>query len=1489
MAQIKTYARLKPTKKAYNGYVISKNVLTMHIPDNKDFVILGPQNNLRSNFSYDILFTNIFGCEASQEEVFDGVAKDIIQNFLNGYNGTIFAYGQTGTGKTYTVEGNTNRYSARGLATRALSMIYQELEKRSDQHISVYLSYLEIYQEVAYDLLNPAARSTIPIAPFARVTVVEGPRGSCILRGLSLHLAANEEIAQMLLLQGQANRKVAETPVNQRSSRSHAVFTVYLQVRKHDSDVLVNSKLHLVDLAGSERVSKTGVDGQQLTEAKSINLSLHHLETVIIALQLDKPTSAVSKGENPPQQSRSNSSLMSSGPSSDNGGSRQLRFVPYRNSLLTMVLKDSLGGNCLTAMIATISLEPENLGESISTCRFAQRVARIANNARRNEEVDDKAMIKRLKNKVAYLENQVALLGSKGRSDPVTDEEIMEVLTDEDQRICERIMEGFLQGVITDPIEAGISDHCRFRACLHLLKQQFLHRSLVSSSMATGLSTSSALSRVPGSSGAAVTHGTSTSTSTLLPRHSGTQLDVLGANNPQQDSGDYSTIRQAFAQAESVEADPHTRSDELEDLRGRHGYNSYDVRNSMPLSEKSHATKSGRVGGGAEDVPLSHTSDPSGFKNFSSKMKAKRGGIDEILQACSSGGGGGGGGQAADQRYKSPYERRREKEIRRLSRKLTEMEEDTAGKETHLQQMKEQAIVEELLVAETGLRLKLQVAEEQVADQHAYLLQLKHLQADPDLITKEQLVEKQLRKRQAKFHEKLSKVLASKETLEQDFAQRRSGQGASSSLTGPYQDQSCSNDNSVKMSLEERFGQYKQGKGALNTRQVFDLLKNEEKKQQKESQKVKRETNMVKTKQLAIKEAATLEKLRELKQMLKLSLMKEEQQLKQRGEEQNGEDSDARGGIIGEFSSCELNTSSSNRGRENESLGFGRASSNIHGSKIQQAGAHSQSRGSKSSYHEDHPGSRLYDDHLESEKKNVSGSNHTEAWPARSPANQNQSHCSHMTAEQSWKVQQFMAEMIGGSSESNLYPGRDLRSEQGLAIPTFSLSHTSSTLTPDNENLSRSAASTPGVSRLGGLSEKTVTHGSRMSKSFHDPHHSLKFLRNDGDLHSVVGEVENAGRETPTMFATKDPSRSAATRLNINTNNVVGTDDYLESGELFMSDLEPSSTAVCSGNYTGHLTSSSKTGLESNTKLEDKADEDNTEQASFSPLPSLLALQQLQREHNLGPVVLPSEYINSMSSEDQFDARRMGLSSRTFESALNHMLEGDRVGRNNNHLDKSERNAPDLPYTVDPYEGFTRSSRLPQKTGRYNFSLSESPYRQPQGHRQQFEKSSTNGHKILTSDPKKADKNFGHHSVPASAWGPESKNASVADRLANFLESPSTKQDRYYNDGQTGDIQKSPCKETFDSKLAEYQNRSFSNHTSVPSQKDIDDIKSEEEDSFFGLQPAKTKLTALSQEEGEKTFMSTVAAERARVEKIRRARDAAEVIQRGWRKFRARQ
>ncbi|CAG5118969.1 unnamed protein product [Candidula unifasciata] len=804
MAQIKTYARLKPTKKPYSGYEISRNILTVHIPDNRDVLVLGSHQAVRSNLSYDIVFTDIFRPEATQEDVFDGVAKGIIQSFLNGYNGTIFAYGQTGTGKTYTVEGNSTNYNTRGLSTRALSMIYQQLENRMDDHITVCLSYLEIYQEVAYDLLNPISRSSLPLAPFAKVTVVEGPRGSCIFRGLSLHLAANEEIAQMLLLQGQANRKVAETPVNQRSSRSHAVFTVYLQVRKHDSDVLLNSKLHLVDLAGSERVSKTGVDGQQLTEAKSINLSLHHLETVIIALQTDRSTSSSSTAggdrsriDNPPSQSRSNTSFMS-GPSSDSG-TKPYKYVPYRNSLLTMVLKDSLGGNCLTAMIATISMEPENLGESISTCRFAQRVARIANNARRNEEVDDKTVIKRLKHKVANLEHELSVLRSKGMSEStITDDDLLTVLTEDDRTTCAKIMEGFLQGAIADPVDAGIYDQSRFRECLKLLKRQYLH-SLSSNS--PQLQTAQQLQQQQ-SRQVVVDH----------PSEAGHQLQP---NNPHRDSGDHnmSDVTQTDSSILFSQQRPAVGSASLLQLQA------------------------------SSDAMLSSEDRTLGAVNTSDVDK-KSNEHDQYVETC------------GNDTSRPHYDRQNTKDHKKHgSQKLSLLEQEQALKQEHLAQMSQDILMQELLAAENNLRLKLQVVEEQVAEQHAYVTQLRHNQVDVAQIAREQLVEQHLLKRQAKFRAKLSKLLDNKAKLQYTLA---SGRELSAPVYPAFN----------RSSVEDKFNQFKQGKGCHNW-QLSDALKSEGNDQYKESSsKLDRDRLAQKSRHLD-KEITIQEKIREHKQKLK--------------------------------------------------------------------------------------------------------------------------------------------------------------------------------------------------------------------------------------------------------------------------------------------------------------------------------------------------------------------------------------------------------------------------------------------------------------------------------------------------------------------------------------------------------------------------------------------------------------------------------------------
>ncbi|KAL2099403.1 hypothetical protein ACEWY4_005883 [Coilia grayii] len=177
--------------------------------------------------------------------------------------------------------------------------------------------------------------------------------------------------------------------MNQTSTRSHCIFTIHVCSRQHGSATVRQSKLHLVDLAGSERVGKTGVGGQLLTEAKYINLSLHYLEQVIIALS---------------EKNRSH--------------------IPYRNSLMTSVLRDSLGGNCMTTMIATISVDTTNLDESISTCRFAQRVAMIKNEAVLNEELDPTLQITCLKREIQVLKDELAMITGEQRSDDLSPQEI---------------------------------------------------------------------------------------------------------------------------------------------------------------------------------------------------------------------------------------------------------------------------------------------------------------------------------------------------------------------------------------------------------------------------------------------------------------------------------------------------------------------------------------------------------------------------------------------------------------------------------------------------------------------------------------------------------------------------------------------------------------------------------------------------------------------------------------------------------------------------------------------------------------------------------------------------------------------------------------------------------------------------------------------------------------------------------------------------------
>ncbi|XP_075123451.1 kinesin-like protein KIF6 [Leptodactylus fuscus] len=256
---------------------------------------------------------------------------------------------------------------------------------------------------------------------------MEDPDQNIHLKNLSLQPATTEEEALNLLFLGDTNRMIAETPMNQASTRSHCIFTIHISSKEPGSATVRRSKLHMVDLAGSERVAKTGVGGQLLTEAKYINLSLHYLEQVIIALA---------------EKNRSH--------------------IPYRNSMMTSVLRDSLGGNCMTTMIATLSLEKRNIDESISTCRFAQRVALIKNEAVLNEEIDPQLMIGRLKKEIQGLKDEIALITGEPRTTELTPEEI--------QRLEERL-HVFLDDQDPDAILDVGSDMRKILHCFSFFKR----------------------------------------------------------------------------------------------------------------------------------------------------------------------------------------------------------------------------------------------------------------------------------------------------------------------------------------------------------------------------------------------------------------------------------------------------------------------------------------------------------------------------------------------------------------------------------------------------------------------------------------------------------------------------------------------------------------------------------------------------------------------------------------------------------------------------------------------------------------------------------------------------------------------------------------------------------------------------------------------------------------------------------------------------------
>ena len=320
-------------------------------------------------------FDEVFDIDSSQKDVYAISAKPAVNSVLEGYNSTIFAYGQTGTGKTFTMEGFTyNQFDEkRGIIPRTIEDIFTYIESNSnkDTKFIIRAAYLQIYNEMISDLLKSNN-------PNRNLNIREDKKKGLYVEHLSEWAVRVPSDIYSLLEKGASCREVSNTNMNDVSSRSHAVFMI--TVEQLISDLEINGRqitkigrLNLVDLAGSERTRITGATGKQLEESKKINKSLSALGNVINALT----------------------------------DSKERKHIPYRDSKLTRLLENSLGGNCKTTMIATISPAQCSFNESLSTLNFAKRAKNIKNRPIVNEDIDHNALIHQYENELKKIKMEL--------------------------------------------------------------------------------------------------------------------------------------------------------------------------------------------------------------------------------------------------------------------------------------------------------------------------------------------------------------------------------------------------------------------------------------------------------------------------------------------------------------------------------------------------------------------------------------------------------------------------------------------------------------------------------------------------------------------------------------------------------------------------------------------------------------------------------------------------------------------------------------------------------------------------------------------------------------------------------------------------------------------------------------------------------------------------------------------------------------------------
>ncbi|KAK8730484.1 hypothetical protein OTU49_008036 [Cherax quadricarinatus] len=372
---IKVFVRCRPMNSSEKS---SKSFSIVECQNHKEITIRErPMDKFAKTFTFD----RVFGPESKQIDVYKSVAKNSVEEVLSGFNCTIFAYGQTGTGKTFTMEGertpdNTSwdEDPLAGVIPRCVTHLFDELRMQKLE-FSMRVSFLELYNEELFDLLSPHDDMSK-----LRLYEDSSRKGSCIIQGLEEVLVRSKSDVYSVLEKGSNKRQTAATLMNAHSSRSHTVFTVTIHIKENTLDgdeLLKTGKLHLVDLAGSENIGRSGAVDKRAREAGNINMSLLTLGRVITSLVEKAP------------------------------------HVPYRESKLTRLLQDALGGRTKTSVIATISPASVNLEETLSTLDYAHRAKNIQNKPEVNQKLNKKELIGEYSEEIERLRRDLMAMREK--------------------------------------------------------------------------------------------------------------------------------------------------------------------------------------------------------------------------------------------------------------------------------------------------------------------------------------------------------------------------------------------------------------------------------------------------------------------------------------------------------------------------------------------------------------------------------------------------------------------------------------------------------------------------------------------------------------------------------------------------------------------------------------------------------------------------------------------------------------------------------------------------------------------------------------------------------------------------------------------------------------------------------------------------------------------------------------------------------------------